>query len=227
MARIPTVCRYIANARTGPSVQPHCACALYQRLPGSCDRTLRFCAQPGSRSAMGPCNFMAPLLYLILTFSFAQAQNDCPLFTETLLGSADELSSTGLVGDAFRATSGDPSPITVQVHAAHIVCLRSGRTRDTFSGVSVIVNYTCVGPPSECTGNPILSQFEFECVGTSWSASVGGSASSIITTPPSGTFSTPRRSDCGVCLSPMRAFFGGITNNSQHCGCKFNCSFLG
>ena len=176
------------------------------------------------RSAMGPCNFMAPLLYLILTFSFAKAQNGCPLFNETLLGSADELSSTGLVEDAFRATSGEPTPITVQVHASHIVCLRSGRTRDTFSGVSVIVNYTCIGPLSisECTGNPTLSQFEFECADTSWSASVGGSAANIITTPPDGSFSTPRRSDCGVCVSPMRASFSGLTNNSQHCGCKFN-----
>ena len=171
---------------------------------------------------------MAPLLYLILILSFSKAQNDCPLFNETLLGSADAPSSTGLVVDVFRVVSGDPSaPVTVQVHATHVVCLRSGRTRDTFSAVSVIVNYTCTGPPSasECTGNPTLSQFEFECVRTSWSASVGGSAANIITTPPDGSFSTPRRSDCGVCVSPMRASFSGLTNNSQHCGCKFNCFF--
>ena len=176
---------------------------------------------------MEPCKFIAPLLYLIVIFSFAKAQNDCPLFNETFLGSADELTSTGLVVDAFEATSGDPSPIFVQVHAAHIVCLRSGQTRDRFSGVSVIVNYTCTGPPTECTGSPTLSQFEFECIRTNWSASVDGSAAEIITTPPDGSFSTPRRSDCGVCISPMRAPFSGITNNSQHCGCKLNCSFIG
>ena len=168
---------------------------------------------------MGPCKVITPLLYLIL-ISFAKAQNDCPLFNETLLGSTDVASSTGLVVDAFRAESGDPPPIIVQVYASHVVCLRSGRTRDTFSGASVIVNYTCTGRPSGCNGNPTLSQFEFECVGASWSPSVSGSAANIITTPPDGSFSTPRRSDCGVCVSPMRAAFSGITNNSQHCGCK-------
>ena len=178
--------------------------------------------------AMEPCKFIAPFLYLIVIFSFAKAQNDCPLFNETSLGSADELTSTGLIGDAFRAISGDPSPILVQVHAAHIVCLRSGQTRDRFSGVSIIVNYTCTGPPTECTGSPSLSQFEFECTSsTTWSASVSGSAANIVTTPPDGSFSTPRRSDCGVCVSPMRGVFSGITNNSQHCGCKLNCSFIG
>ena len=135
-------------------------------------------------------------------------------------------SSTGLVVDAFRATSGDPTLTTVQVHAAHIVCLRSGRTRNMYSGLSVIINYTCTGGYSECTGNPTLSQFGFECVGSSWSASVGGSASNIITTPPDGSFSTPLREDCGVCVSPMRALFGDITNNEQHCGRKFIAYFL-
>lgn len=177
---------------------------------------------------MEPCRFIAPLLYLIVIFSFAKAQNDCPLFNETSLGSADNLTSTGLVVDAFIAMRGDPTPILVQVHDAHVVCLKSGQTRDRFSGVSIIVNYTCTGPPTECTESPTLSQFEFECTsGTTWSASVDGSAVEIITTPPDGSFSTPRRSDCGVCVSPMRASFSGVTNNSQHCGCKLNCSFIG
>ena len=136
------------------------------------------------------------------------------------------LSSTGLVGDALRAASGDPIPTTVQVHAAHIVCLRSGRTRNMYSGSSIIINYTCIGGGFECTGNPTLSQFDFECVGSNWSASVGGSSANIITTPPDGSFSTPLKEDCGVCVSPMRTSFGHITNNEQHCGRKFIAYFF-
>ena len=160
-----------------------------------------------------------PVLALIVVP--VSCQIDCPLFNESNLGNTDAPSTTGLVGGAFRAVSGDPSPVNVQVHTSRIVCLASGRTRDTYRRVSVVVNYTCTGAPSECTGNPILSQFEFECVaGPRWTASVGGSAANIITTPPNGTLSTTLRTDCGVCISPARSGFDAITNNEQHCGCE-------
>ena len=163
---------------------------------------------------------VATLLCLISVLSFARPQ-DCPPFTADLLGTT--ASTAGLVGAAFGAVSGDPSlPVSVQVHNSRIVCLRNGGTRDTYSGVSVVVNYTCTGAPSECTGNPILSQFEFECVTgpVRWAPSVGGSAANIITTPPDGSLSTTLRTDCGVCVSPARSAFASITDNEQHCGCK-------
>ena len=166
---------------------------------------------------------VATLLCLISVLSFARPQ-DCLPFTTDLLGATDAPNTAGLIGTALAAVSGDPSPVSVQVHDSNIVCLRNGRTRDTYSGVSVVVNYTCTGGSrSECTGNPILSQFEFECVtGPTWAASVGGSASNIITTPPSGTISTTLRTDCGVCISPARSGFASITNNEQHCGCEYS-----
>ena len=174
--------------------------------------------------AMGCSLSIRTCIYLlILALSFARAQVDCPPFTEDLLGTTDAPSSTGLVVEAFQANNGDPSPLAVQVHASRIVCLRNGLTRDTYTGVSVIVNYTCAGAPSECTGNPTLSQFEFECVANlvRWAASVTGSASNIITTPPDGSFLTTPRTDCGVCASPRRSGFDTITNNEQHCGCEY------
>ena len=161
---------------------------------------------------------------LILALSFARAQVDCPPFTQDFLGTTDALSTTGLVREAFQANTGpeDALRLAVQVHASRTVCLRNGRTRGTFTGVSVVVNYTCTGASSECTGNPTLSQFEFECVANPvrWAASVAGSAANIITTPPDGSFSTTPRTDCGVCVSPRRSGFAGVTNNEQHCGCK-------
>ena len=163
-------------------------------------------------------------LILISVLSFARAQVDCPAFNVSELGATNMLTQGGLVRSALEAVSGDPSNLTsVQVHGSNIVCLRSGQTRDTYSGVSVVVNYTCTGAPSECTGNPILSQFDFECVANpvTWAASVDGSAANIITTPPSGSLSTALRTDCGVCISPARSIFATITNNDQHCGCEY------
>ena len=171
------------------------------------------------------CRMIVVCLCLISVLSFARAQQvDCQPFTEDLLGTTGEPSTTGLIGDAFVAGSlGDPVPVNVQVYASRIVCLRSGRTRDTYSGVSVVANYTCTGPPPECIGSPTLSQFEFECVANPvrWAATVDGSATNIITTPPTGNLSTALRTDCGVCVSPARSLFATITNNEQHCGCEY------
>ena len=169
--------------------------------------------------------FISVSLILISVLSFARAQfADCPPLSETDLEAMNALSTTGLVGAAFQAVSGNPSPVNVQVHDSRIVCLSSGRTRDMFSGVSVVVNYTCTGAPSECTGDPILSQFEFECVANPdrWNPSADSSSvADIITTPPNGTLSTPLRTDCIVCISPARPAFATITNNEQHCGCEY------
>ena len=110
---------------------------------------------------------LAMFLCLIAIISFARGQVDCPAFTADVLGSTTAASTTGLVRDAFAAITGETlsSAITVQVHASNIVCLRSGQTRNTYSGVSVVVNYTCNGASSPaCNGNPTISQFDFECV---------------------------------------------------------------
>ena len=161
-------------------------------------------------------------LILISVLSFARAQDDCAAFNVSDLGATDMPTQDGLIGSALAAVSGDPSlPVSVQVYDSNIVCLRSGQTRDTYSGVSVVVNYTCTGTPSQCSGNSILSQFEFECVAGTWTASVGGSANNIITTPPDGNLSTTLRTDCGVCISPAKPLFATITNNEQHCGCEY------
>ena len=170
--------------------------------------------------------FIAVRLILILVLSgFARAQvADCIPLSETDLGTANAPRTTGLVGAAFQAVSGDPSmPVSVQVHDSNIVCLSGGLIWNTYRGVSVVVNYTCTGAPSECTGNPTLSQFEFECVANPvrWAPSVDGSAANIITTPPDASLSTTLRTDCIVCVSPARPTFATITNNEQHCGCEY------
>ena len=96
--------------------------------------------------------FIAVRLILILGLSgFARAQvANCLPLSETDLGTANAPSTTGLVGAAFQAVSGEPSmhmPVSVQVHASNIVCLSSGLIRNTYRGVSVVVNYTCTGAP--------------------------------------------------------------------------------
>ena len=164
------------------------------------------------------------ILILILSFARAQVQVDCPPFNVSELETTDMEPQGGLIAAAIAAGSGDQArAVSVQVNNSTIVCLSSGRTRDTFRTVSVVVNYTCTGTAPECTtGNPVLSQFDFGCVaGPRWSTSVGGTSTSSITTPPDGTLSTPLRIECGVCISSARSGFENITNNDQHCGCEY------
>ena len=166
---------------------------------------------------------LAVSLILISILSFVRAQFDCAAFNISDLGATNALTQDGLIATAFKTSRGNFSlPVSVQVHDSNMVCLRSGRTRDTYRGVSVVVNYTCTGAPSECTGNPTLSQFEFGCFPDYlvWAPSVDGSSANIITTPPNGSLSTTLRTDCGVCVSPARSIFATITNIDQHCGCE-------
>ena len=127
----------------------------------------------------------------------------------------------GLIADTLVATVGQPPPRPlVQVLDYNIVCQTIGMQRDTFRSVSVVVNYTCDGISwAFCDGTPLLSQFEFECgSGNAWIAGYGGSTDGIFTQMSDGDLSTPPRTDCGVCISPLRRGFSLITNNSNHCG---------
>ena len=126
----------------------------------------------------------------------------------------------GLIGDTLVATVGQPParPL-VQVLGYNIVCQMTGMQSDTFHFVSV-VNYTCAGISwAFCDGTPLLSQFEFECgSGNAWIAGFSSSTNGIFTEMSDGNLSTPLRTDCGVCISPLRSGFGLITNNPNHCG---------
>ena len=56
------------------------------------------------------CRSIAVCLYLMSVLSFARAQADCPAFDVSELGATDMLIQGGLIGAAFQAVSGDPSP---------------------------------------------------------------------------------------------------------------------
>ena len=78
---------------------------------------------------------LAVSLILISVLSFARAQVDCAAFN---ISATNALTQDGLIATAFKTARGNFSlPVSVQVHDSNMVCLRSGRTRDTYSGVSV------------------------------------------------------------------------------------------
>ena len=175
----------------------------------------------GSHASKMSLLLLCSLLCSIPALTFVSGQNDCPLLQGRELGNSQNGNMDGLIADTLVAmTSQPPARPLVQVLGYNIVCQTTGMQRDTFRFVSVVVNYTCDGSPwTYCDGTPLLSQFEFECgSGNAWIAGVGGSVSNIFTRISDGDLSTPLRTDCGVCISPLRSGFGLITNNSNHCG---------
>ena len=165
--------------------------------------------------------FSLLLLCSISALTFVSGQNDCPLIQRNELGNSQSASMAGLIADTLVAFIGQPParPL-VQVLGYNIVCQTTGMQRDTFRSVSVVANYTCDGISWPfCNSMPLLSQFEFGCgTGDEWVAAVDGSAEGIFTEISDGDLSTPLRTDCGVCIGPVRTTFSSITNNTNHCG---------
>jgi len=151
------------------------------------------------------------------------ARGQCPLIQGSELGRNDAASTEGLISEAFVVQSGDnPTRPSVLLFGYNIVCLATGGTRGTYSFVSVVANFSCTGPQSECNGEPLLSQIEFGCPASQWSPNIEGSTDNIRTTPADGNLSTPVRTDCAICISPARS---SIANNENHCSpCNSACN---
>lgn len=151
----------------------------------------------------------------------------CPLIQGSELGRMDTASTDGLISEAFIVQAGDNDPRPeVLLFDFSIVCLASGSTREMYQFVSVVASYLCNGAQSECNGATLLSQFEFGCVdsgsGPEWSPNIGGSTDNIRTTPADGTLNTTVRTDCSICVSPIRI---SSANNINHCLRKCAHSF--
>ena len=148
------------------------------------------------------------LLVIFSMLAVATYAQNCPRIAAGDLGSTSSPTTAGLISQ--RLGLGVQAPL-IQLLRFSIVCEASGRFRDTFRHVSVVAEYN--------NNNRIQSaQFEFTCVtGDVWSIFASGLTDDTVTSPPNANFSTPRRSDCYTCLSPLRLASAG---NINHCGRK-------
>ena len=139
-----------------------------------------------------------------LLLSFAWAQDECPVITESQLGSRNALSSSGLVAKWLVSF---PSAIPkVRIFNYNIVCFAVGSAEGTYRELSVVVLYEYCGifracsPLARFSGiRNATSQFEFTCSGGSWMKEGAGLPS---TNPSDATLYTQARKDCSFCLRP-------------------------
>lgn len=171
--------------------------------------------------------YSAVLLFAACLLCARSQLTQCPLIQGSELGRMDTASTDGLISEAFIVQAGDNDPRPeVLLFDFSIVCLASGSTREMYQFVSVVASYLCNGAQSECNGATLLSQFEFGCVdsgsGPEWRPNIGGSTDNIRTTPADGTLNTTVRTDCSICVSPIRI---SSANNINHCLRKCHTPF--
>lgn len=88
-------------------------------------------------------------ILFILVSSVAIAKNinvmdTCVTITERDLGERNVMSRDGLVADSLSEHSAETQPL-IRVIAHHLTCLGTGKMRNTFSRMTVLVEYECLG----------------------------------------------------------------------------------
>ena len=89
---------------------------------------------------------------------------------------------------------------TVTITDIQFLCAASGMSRGNVY-VSVLANYSCEGSHL-CPGSMDLSQFDFQCLGGVWRASILASTANVKRNNPVANFTTPMRTDCSICINP-------------------------
>ena len=150
------------------------------------------------------CNFV--LFYLLASMGICQ---DCSYPT-----------SNDLEYVIKQIISPEESPTSVDVIRFNVVCLAFGYQKDLYSGVSVVVEYTCSGSSNCPVGVTVFEQIESECEAGFWSTVSSVVDSTVYTRSPASEadFSIPERKNCSFCL--CNALAESVTpNRSSHSLC--------
>ena len=159
----------------------------------------------------------------------AKARNhglECPPFTIDLLGSTTEFSTEGLL--ATSVTPGGEVPVTVPVRVMRFktVCEATGVLRNTYSFVSMLVEFQCDLPGHntddlrDCDGSTVLTrQYQYFC--NPQNVYAISDPSFVQTLSPTVTFNTAVETACVRCIddniSPGNPFIDADT----HCDGKY------
>ena len=172
-----------------------------------------------SVQAVVVCNATAPRVYTLVLFIIIEAATAMNLgvFTLAVCALALLTTSTAQLGDCELSdlfngvtletqmptaiTSGfTPSPV-VTVLRNHTVCLSVGPTKDKFSSISLVIEYTCTGNDAFCPSGQAVEQFDFGCnIQGEWSYIQFSDVDNGRTTNPVANFDTTLRMDCGACF---------------------------
>ena len=137
------------------------------------------------------------LVHILLQASsqYALAQEgDCPALPD------ESTLETLITSNIHTYTSG--SRPNVRIHDFNYVCLASGKFRNTFRGLSVVVSYDCSGNILCPSASPV-SQFDFTCgLNGMWSDIVFSTAAYSRRDVADADLTTLSRTNCSFCVTP-------------------------
>ncbi len=151
------------------------------------------------KSAIGQASFGVILLLVLSVWANLSTCNHGCSITQS-----SELES--LIATTFNNQT-EPNNITIRLIKYTFVCIAQGAEQDTWRFVSLVANFTN-------NGTNLISQFQFECVESNWTATVNGLTQYTRTDPPDASVNTSLRRDCALCIDPRQA---PLANNSHHC----------
>lgn len=152
------------------------------------------------------------LCFLAFLAAVSGQSNDCLMLQQSELGDNTTLSGSGLLAEALSVGGQNSMNQLLQYNT---VCLGQGTVRDTYTSTSLIVRYM------DSRSQEMTMQLHLQCVTGSWDINyiIGGADNAL--TAAGGSFNTPLRTDCLLCLAPG---VGGLTTSAEeHCFRKPAC----
>lgn len=148
--------------------------------------------------------------------TYAQQAGCSSSFTNT--------SVAALIASNYQNDGQGPAP-TIVLHTSpagftfRVVCLSSSGLRNQYRFVSIVAYFTTSQVSVSPAGVPLYGQFEFECVGSSWSASSPLLDNALFCrTYTPAAINASIRTDCAYCLKGVSALSPPRSTDSiNHC----------
>ena len=156
-------------------------------------------------------------------------QDACERIPTDDLGRSDMLQNSGLVATELTPTGEGGILVDVRILDMTIVCEAQDRMQDRYRYTSVVVSFNCLTTDDrvpECNDSSVVltEQFNFGCVGGTWSRNILSDSTAARTTNPNATLSTGLDTGCILCINPSNpeaAFLSSPVDTVTHCVGEF------
>ena len=180
------------------------------------------------------------LLLCVSTAIFSQGSaqtENCPLITESELGSTTANSNVGVVPTALTNSDDNTDRPALLIYDYQITCSVAGTAPETYQRLSIVVALNCLTLACEAADSALggegnfTVQIDMRCTSTGWKRGTGtiisleGNApKNSLEIPANGTLDTALDSQCKRCvnnrLRESALTSKAVYNNESHCVCK-------
>ena len=171
------------------------------------------------------------LLLCVSTAIFSQGSaqtENCPLITESELGSTTAHSNVGVVPTALTNSDGNADRPALLIYDYQITCSVAGTAPETYQRLSIVVALNCLTLACDAVDSALgeegnfTVQIDMRCTSTGWKRGTGTTISlegdapkNSLAIPANGTLDTALDSQCRHCVNNrlsckgVRSYIGG------------------